>query len=116
MVLTAAEKCRSWRERHPDRYKEYKQLQLNHRRNGYVRVGGKFIGVPNKRPRPDGICELCGGGYHDILHYHHWDDNNPQFGVWLCFKHHHFAEAVDGGLYNKYIQVKADAVVESIVG
>ncbi len=54
-------------------------------------------------------CELCGKVYEPIP-YHHWDDENPQWGLWLCYACHRFVEAFEKGYndndLNKYIELK----------
>lgn len=55
-----------------------------------------------KRPYPS-KCEICGRPSSDdkksegFLHYHHWDNMCPSVGVWLCFRCHRLAEAIDSG-------------------
>ena len=72
----------------------------------HTTVNGKrvFLRTPNKRSSP-GYCELC--GTKDVrLGYHHWDDSNPSKGLWLCYKHHMFAELVDRGLVDDYLRLR----------
>jgi len=45
-----------------------------------------------------GYCELCGKEVKKYLHYHHWDDENLNIGLWLCIYCHRFAERVDKGI------------------
>lgn len=45
------------------------------------------------RKRPYlGVCELC-GNVMKRLHWHHWDNEHPEFGLWLCFLCHDTVEA-----------------------
>ncbi len=57
-------------------------------------VDGKKTIVRNlsKRPRPD-RCELCGD--RPAKSYHHWDEDDPSVGLWLCFRCHMAAEVMD---------------------
>ena len=55
-------------------------------------IGGKWVGGFNKRAYSE-ICEVCGGG--GVLVYHHWDDSNPNKGLWLCRRCHSIAEIID---------------------
>lgn len=71
----------------------------------------------HKRPYPD-YCEWCGLTKPMVtsprhLEYHHWDDNRPSIGLWLCHSCHRVAEFVDNGEYvhaiKSYLALK-DAV------
>jgi len=57
-------------------------------------VNGKRIRI-KKRVYPNNqICELC----HKVkkrLGYHHWDDDKPEFGMWICIRCHHFVETLE---------------------
>jgi len=65
-----------------------------------VTINGKRKGfqVDGRRPKP-GRCEFC---HEEVegreLGWHHWDDNHLEYGLWLCFKCHYFAEMVEKGL------------------
>ncbi len=64
----------------------------------------------NKRPHP-GICELCDKDKR-LLHYHHWDDDYPEIGLWVCVKCHKIAGFYEGDfdvlrLMLKYVRLKA---------
>lgn len=67
-------------------------------------INGKHVALRvNKRSRPNS-CELCGKTA-KLLFYHHWDSEQPELGIWLCSdKCHSFAEAVDEGYMDKYLQ------------
>lgn len=54
----------------------------------------------NKRPYHS-VCELCSllRETGNMLHYHHWDDNRPWLGIWVCSSCHHLAEAIDRGSF-----------------
>jgi len=51
---------------------------------------GKFIRYSglNKRKYPENKkCELCNEKINGLV-YHHWDDENPNKGMWICNKCH----------------------------
>lgn len=69
----------------------------------------------NKRPYP-GACEVCGLPKEKGLHYHHWDEDNPSIGLWLCFRCHRLTEILDslgsaklGELLAKYLRLRGNA-------
>ena len=47
----------------------------------------------NKRPHTL-ICELCNA---EVKHtvYHHWDDSNPELGIWICTLCHFTVERIE---------------------
>ncbi len=57
-----------------------------------------------------GFCEVCGEIIPDGKHksYHHWDDDMPAMGIWVCYKCHKIIEGVDNGIAEKYLAVKLD--------
>jgi hypothetical protein len=76
-------------------------------------IGGKLvrIGGLQKRPHP-GYCELCSKTQKMFL-YHHWDDDNPSLGLWVCHRCHNVIEVVDMegseefiAIRSKYIKLK----------
>ena len=69
-------------------------------------INGERIKV-NKRTRPNDICELCNKEF-SRLDYHHWDDNNPKYGLWLCHRCHLLAGDVDKELHTKYLILKVN--------
>jgi hypothetical protein len=68
--------------------------------------GEKIRIKTNKRPRLEN-CELC-GWVRNILVYHHWDDKNPHFGMWLCGVCHKVVEIFEckTNIIEEYIQLK----------
>jgi len=80
--------------RDPVRLEHYRKMKRENTR-GRLCINGKSIKV-RKRPRPDGICELCGREANK-LDYHHWDDEHPEQGVWVCYKCHWLCECIDHG-------------------
>ena len=58
----------------------------------------------NKRSR-SASCEIC-NKTDCRLDYHHWNDDNPAIGLWLCRSCHWHAEAYERGLINKYLELK----------
>ena len=61
-------------------------------------LAGKWKGL-HKRPYTN-ACELCGSEL-TRLGYHHWDDNEPSLGIWLCAGCHKYAEGFDKALGDK---------------
>ena len=57
-----------------------------------LRTKDKTFRGLNKRLWP-GKCELC--TVEGRLGYHHWDDNNPSLGIWICIRCHQFVEFVE---------------------
>jgi len=116
---------RKYRRGHPE-YCERVQLQARefykshdrkwwreYRAKNYVNttVNGKhrFLRTPYKRPKPSMMeCELC-GRVTDRLNYHHWDDNDPSVGLWLCFSCHMFVERLEYGEIELYYRLRAEA-------
>ena len=78
-------------------------------------VGGKpFCIRANKRLRPaDERCELC-GNKPKRLHYHHWDDEKPSLGVWVCFGCHMAVEKFEHDIINRYIDLKERVIEKAI--
>lgn len=66
-------------------------------------VKGKYVTVI-KRPKPDlSHCELCLKKV-SRLEWHHWDDNYPEQGLWLCNRCHKFCECLEYGLGVDHIE------------
>ncbi len=64
-------------------------------RRNYVCTEKGFVRC-RKRARPD-ACELC-GEHEDAagkLDYHHWDDSNFHWGMWVCWKCHRACEVFE---------------------
>ncbi len=80
-------------------------------------VEGKKTVVRNltKRPRPD-KCEMCED--RPAKAYHHWNDEDPSIGLWLCFRCHMAAEVMDDSpnldLFTVYIDLKEKAALEVV--
>jgi len=72
-------------------------------------VNGERVRV-NKRPRPTN-CELC-GRLKKILGYHHWDDDDPSKGVWVCGNCHWIVGAYEKKhsdiITERYIKLKSE--------
>lgn len=66
-------------------------------RQRQTRIGskGRVLTGLHKRPHTL-ICEICGHLF-KMTGYHHWDDNNPSKGVWICNPCHKIVEMVDAG-------------------
>lgn len=104
-----SEKLRAKSQRYYQKHKEIIKERTRDYKKDYFRkyrvvVNGKSIMV-NKRPRPDNVCELC-SRTSSILPYHHWDDDNPHRGVWICPSCHKACEFIEQGLHTKYLELK----------
>ena len=57
-----------------------------------------------------GFCEVCGRAILDGEHksYHHWDNELPAMGIWVCYKCHKIIEGVDEGISELYLKKKAE--------
>lgn len=96
-----------------DRSDGDREKQREYRARNYVStvIDGKhvFLKTPYKRPKPAlSECELC-GWTSEALNYHHWDDDDPSVGLWLCYSCHMFAERLDYGEVEFYYRLKAEA-------
>uniref|UniRef100_A0A6M3JJM6 Putative HNH endonuclease n=1 Tax=viral metagenome TaxID=1070528 RepID=A0A6M3JJM6_9ZZZZ len=100
---------KKWREEHPEAVKEWQRSYHERKR---LRVNGKTISV-NKRPKTIG-CEMC-GEIVNRLEYHHWDDEHPCLGLWLCWNCHRIAEGVDKNLHFIYLREKESMVLETLI-
>ena len=68
---------------------------------------GSTISIDNKPLYPtDERCKLCARKLKVRLIYHHWDDEHPEQGMWICYTCHHFAEGMDAGMEMKYKRLK----------
>lgn len=92
-----------WRDKNKERVNELaregrkrrREKILADTRNHVLTVNGKPIRGLNKRSYT-GCCELSGQKcFH--LDYHHWDDNQPEKGVWTSYWPHKLCELVDVG-------------------
>lgn len=95
---------KEWRERNLERDREHKRRharkwRLAVRENGKIRL--VRLKYP-KRPYPE-QCELCGRQM-KRLEYHHWMDDAPWVGLWLCHWCHNFVEAIENGLLGEQIK------------
>jgi len=85
------------------------QIQREYKRRNYLTINGKTVRA-SKRLRPkDDCCELC-RKQKNILHYHHWDDENLSKGVWVCGSCHLMITAVENPTFemrlNQYLELK----------
>jgi len=82
------------------------KTKLRHRHYLYLfgEDGKRHAVRVNKRPRPD-ACELC-GDVDTKLNYHHWNEDNPSLGMWLCTPCHFNVEAYEHGKIDKYLDLK----------
>lgn len=72
-----------------------------------TKVNGKpTVIYTNKRPYSN-TCELC--GTQTKTAYHHWNSEQPHWGLWLCWQCHMLAEGIDEKglvLAQKYLNLK----------
>lgn len=101
-----------WQREHPERRKEQQEKYMDNggrERRKQRRLSGKVL--PNgeiKRPFL-GYCEVCGRSLIDRQKdYHHWVEDMPAMGIWLCITCHSMAECVDANLQNNYLNRKAE--------
>jgi len=100
-----------WRKEHPEWKLRKYQCRLG------TTIDGKKVYIYGivKRPKP-ASCELCHRSYNVLenhLHYHHWDDNHPEIGMWICVPCHWFAEKVESGLVPHYFELKEKILASS---
>lgn len=103
---------RTIRYRHKDSQSEehYRNLNKNWcriHRLGSTDGNGHYITLKvNKRPFPqDSKCELC-EKIRKRLVWHHWNDEKPELGIWICLSCHNVAEGVEANLHIKYLNLK----------
>ena len=102
--------CRTnyWDEHSKDRQRYQRDWWSG--RNGDSRRVGKIRLPEGERKRHyTGECEVC-GKVQDIesklFDYHHWDDDMPAMGMYLCARCHKVAEGVESGLDTIYKDVR----------
>jgi len=112
---------KEWHKQNPDRVKAHREKFLaahpnydkdrirNYARQHLLIINGKRV-VINKRPRPN-ACEIC---VREIkrLDYHHWNDTNPEWGLWLCPSCHNMAEGIDKDYHTIYLKLKAQVMID----
>jgi len=104
------EHCKKWESKNKEKRKIYKRMTR-------LIVNGKSIQV--KKRDFQGYCELCGKQIEKRPKWHHWDDEHPELGLWLCSNcHWYVAEAVEYDpidiLRNKYRQIKEGYILAEI--
>ncbi|MBC8521268.1 MAG: hypothetical protein H8D26_04670 [Methanomicrobia archaeon] len=110
LCLTGNKK--EWRKSARNRRSERKN-EKRHKRTHVTRTSNKKAIYGKKRKRPvNGICELCNrecDKEKKILHYHHWDDDNIEKGVWVCVICHILIEDAERNeaLLRKWHSLKA---------
>lgn len=87
-------------------HKDIKTSSKLYKRSNILYINGKSI-VVKKRTRPDDICEIC-GKHVTKLDYHHWNDDMPEYGLWICAKCHKQCERIEKGIGKKYVQLKIE--------
>lgn len=92
---------------------KYRKYQREYARQYLLNVKGKKIRV-NKRIYQE-KCELC-NEEKSRIEYHHWNDEKPENGLWLCFNCHRLAEVIDKfglEIAKKYLKLKRGVNNES---
>lgn len=93
---------KKWRKYQNKWNREHKEQKRNWQRIHSLGQHNKVIYGLNKRPYPkDGRCEIC-GQKSKRLFYHHWNDENLNMGIWVCFNCHQLAELIDKNYFSKY--------------
>lgn len=96
--------AKRWLAEHPGYRKAYS-------RKNYMTlyIDGKRVRIRVPKRRRPSWCELC-EKQSERLDYHHWNDEKPVFGLWLCTRCHRLAEVADrtdgNSLTNKYLALK----------
>lgn len=92
----------------PRRRRKYNSRQNERHHQNWIitTIDNKRIRIRVKKRDYPGACELCGKKPR-FPGWHHWDDNHPKFGIWVCHTCHQWAEGVDRGLeVEKYKELK----------
>ena len=80
--------------------------EYNRKFKVYLKTTGKAIRVNNKRQRPIGSqCELCRRIPNRLI-YHHWTDEHPEWGMYICGYCHLFVERIEQGEQQSYWKLK----------
>lgn len=100
-----------WTPRTPE---EGKQVRKDRRRMGILKLtlnGKRRSYHVKKRPWPS-ACELCHRGK-KIYGWHHWNNEHPEIGMWLCVTCHTFVEGLERGLDpSAYFKLKSKLTSE----
>jgi len=101
------EQIKKYRDDHREDNKNYSRLH-------YINNGGKKKIKCIKRPHTL-ICELCNKET-KITVYHHWDNEHPERGIWVCYWCHQLCECVEHELneshMDKYLNLKEKIIYE----
>ncbi len=111
---------------HPERIKELNERNKEHaykskekykiryrdiaRNNHLVLKNGKKLYHAPKR-KWTGYCEICNRHVNEItyprkINYHHWDDDKPEWGIWVCGVCHTVVEGIERKIHLKYLDFK----------
>jgi len=94
---------RQYYEKYNERLKEQ---QASYRKEYVVyshEVRGQRILIENK-PLQVEMCQIC--GKLESSSYHHWDDEHPERGLWLCAHCHRMSDRIELGYDERYIRLK----------
>lgn len=83
------------------------QISEYYRKHIVCFKNGKQVRILNKRLHPGiyNACEFCNKVTKKI-YYHHWSDEHPEWGIYLCTQCHDFAERVDRDEHTRYLEMK----------
>ena len=89
---------------------EYLERKRHRRILTQLNISGQVVRMNfPKRPKSE-HCEFCSNSVSGKLDWHHWDSEHPEYGLWVCFRCHHFIEAVDDGFdgddVKRYMEIK----------
>jgi len=72
---------------------------------------GNPIRIKVKKRKHTLQCEICNRVVKQTS-YHHWDDLNPKWGIWVCGTCHKFCEAIDNKIEpNTYLLLKEKIMI-----
>jgi hypothetical protein len=92
----AAKFSKNWSRNHRDIVN--KRTRDYYRRRRLGQGNGALTLDRDKRKYPDDQkCELCCKENQRLV-YHHWNDEEPWKGIWICLLCHHFVEALEKGI------------------
>lgn len=106
-----------WRKYHPEKIEASRIRNKDKERDRmreYVRKN--IINTTDERGNPIRIktskrphtltCEMCHNSTKQSQ-YHHWDDEHPEWGIWVCCICHMFCEGIENGLtFEQYSTLK----------
>ena len=81
------------------------QRERNRRNNIHTTINGISVNIKaKKRLRPE-VCELCNKNSIHLC-WHHWNNEYPEHGVWVCIPCHQGAEFLETKKAIRYVELK----------